>query len=145
MRPIILVVSILFITLTQTIEAQSLKDYQWKNRVVLLVAKSSDTHALISQLDVLTVDKKALMERDLIIFRVTPTKIYTSDGTETDMKPLKIYWDCDLDIDFTGIVLLGKDGGVKMRELFEVATSKIFSLIDGMPMRRREIRESGEN
>lgn len=145
MRLVIFVVSILFMTITHTIEAQGLDDYQWKNRILLLVDESSGSDVLTSQLAALTADQKALTERDLIIFRVTPNMVYTSDRTKTELNPQRIYEDCDLDTDFNGVVLLGKDGGVKMREPFEVAAQRIYGLIDGMPMRRRETRESGGN
>ncbi len=125
--------------------AQSLDDYQWKNRIVLLVDASSDTDALQSQLAELTSDKKALKERNLIIFRVTPDAVYVSDGSPSKLKAEKIYYDCDLDSNFKGTLLLGKDGGVKLKKPFEVSAQAVFDLIDGMPMRRREMRESGKN
>jgi len=128
---------------TNTIKAQNLDDYQWKNRILLLVDKSADTKALLSQLAVLTADKNGLEERDLIVFRVTPSAVFSSDGTMTKFNPQKLYGDFDLRPNFKGVVLLGKDGGVKMREPFEVTTQRIFTLIDGMPMRRSEIRRSG--
>ncbi|NBF41151.1 MAG: DUF4174 domain-containing protein [Spirochaetes bacterium] len=39
------------------------------------------------------------------------------------------------------VLLIGKDGGVKLRAEEPVTTTELFSLIDSMPMRRREIRE----
>jgi len=127
---------------TGTIKAQSLDDYQWKNRILLLVDESAYTNALTSQLATLNADKKGLAERDLLVFRVTPDAVFTSDATMTQLNPKALYADYDLKADFKGVVLLGKDGGVKMREPYEVKTQRIFALIDGMPMRRREIRES---
>lgn len=125
--------------------AQSLADYQWKNRILLLVDANSNTDALQSQLAELTSDKTALKERDLLIFRVTPDAVYASDGNTSKLKAVNIYDDCGLDLDFKGTLLLGKDGGVKLKKPFEVSSQAVFDLIDGMPMRRSEMRESGKN
>ncbi|MEO0341702.1 MAG: DUF4174 domain-containing protein, partial [Bacteroidota bacterium] len=37
-------------------------------------------------------------------------------------------------------ILIGKDGGVKLRSTSVVPLDDLFALIDGMPMRRAEIR-----
>jgi hypothetical protein len=39
------------------------------------------------------------------------------------------------------VVLVGKDGGVKLRSAEPIAADDFFALIDTMPMRRREMRE----
>ncbi len=142
--PIILLV-LLSMTIPQNSTAQGLDDYQWKNRIVLLVDASADTDALQSQLAELTSDKKALKERDILIFRVTPDAVYAADGSPSKLNGKKIYDDCGLDSEFTGTLLIGKDGGVKLKRPFVVSTQEIFDLIDGMPMRKREMRESGKN
>ncbi len=137
--------SLLSMTIPRNSTAQSLDDFQWKNRIVLLVDASPDTHALQSQLAKLISDRQALKERDLILFRVTPDAVYTSDGSTSKLKAKRIYNDCGLDFNFKGTLLLGKDGGVKLKKPFEVSSQEIFDLIDGMPMRRSEMRESRKN
>ncbi len=39
-----------------------------------------------------------------------------------------------------GCVLIGKDGGIKLRESCPVELGLIFARIDGMPLRQREMR-----
>ena len=39
------------------------------------------------------------------------------------------------------VVLIGKDGGEKLRRTHRVDLGEIFALIDAMPMRRQEMRE----
>ena len=41
------------------------------------------------------------------------------------------------------ILLIGEYGGVKMRTVNHVSTEFLFSLIDGMPMRRSELKNRG--
>ncbi len=141
----IIFLSLLSMTIPQNTTAQGLDDYQWKNRIILLVDASPDTDALQSQLAELTSDKKALKETDILIFRVTQDAVYAADGSPSKLKAKRIYDDCDLDSDFKGTLLLGKDGGVKLNKPFEVSAQEIFDLIDGMPMRRREMRDSGKD
>ena len=39
-----------------------------------------------------------------------------------------------------GVVLIGKDGGVKLESSVPVKTAKLFDLIDSMPMRIHEMK-----
>jgi hypothetical protein len=41
------------------------------------------------------------------------------------------------------VILIGKDGGVKMVREHEADLQEIFDRIDAMPMRQREMREKG--
>ena len=41
------------------------------------------------------------------------------------------------------VILVGKDGGVKLSSASPVSTGTLFSLIDAMPMRRDEMRSRG--
>lgn len=145
MKVCTLILILFFMAIPKNTEAQSLDDYQWENRILLLVDSAPDTDALLAQLDILTDDKKALKERNLIIFRVTPNAVQASDGSQTQLQAEKIYADFNLDSTFAGTVLIGKDGGSKLKKPFEVSAGTIFELIDGMPMRRAEMREEGKH
>jgi hypothetical protein len=46
-----------------------------------------------------------------------------------------------LQIDEFEIILIGKDGGVKLRSKTPISLEELFSLIDAMPMRRQEMRD----
>lgn len=41
-----------------------------------------------------------------------------------------------------GLVLVGRDGGVKLRSVRVVAADRLLGTVDAMPMRRRELREA---
>lgn len=47
--------------------------------------------------------------------------------------------------DTLAVLLVGKDGTVKHRSGEPVGPEEVFSLVDAMPMRRREMREGGES
>ena len=106
---------------------------------------TSNSDALVSQLTELTSDKKALKNRDLIIFRVTPNAVYAADGDAVQLTSKEIFNKVNVDNNFSGVVLIGKDGGSKLKEPFQVLPRRIFDLIDQMPMRRAEIRKKGKH
>jgi hypothetical protein len=39
------------------------------------------------------------------------------------------------------VILMGKDGGIKLRRQSQTKLTDIFALIDAMPMRREEMRQ----
>jgi hypothetical protein len=42
------------------------------------------------------------------------------------------------------VVLVGKDGGVKLKRNVKVRLEEVFTLIDSMPMRQDEMRQKGQ-
>lgn len=127
---------------TFKINAQSLKEYQWKNRILLLFDESRTSEALKSQLEKFPDLRKEMIERDLILFIVADKGIFTQEGQPQDM-PLKDAYDtAQVPEKFRGIVLIGKDGGVKLRKDFVINPQLVFDLIDSMPMRKAEMRSA---
>ena len=43
------------------------------------------------------------------------------------------------------LILLGKDGGIKLKRNDRVKLDEIFALIDSMPMRKDEMRQKGQS
>ncbi|WP_422083904.1 DUF4174 domain-containing protein [Ulvibacterium sp.] len=135
---------VLAVALLSTLKfnAQNLKDYQWKNRVLLLFDDSIKSPALKSQLEKFSDVPEEMVERDLILFIVTDKGIFTRNGHLQDM-PLKDAYDtAHISEKFKGVVLIGKDGGAKLKKDFEIDPLVIFDLIDGMPMRKAEMRSA---
>lgn len=124
--------------------AQQLEDYQWKNRVLLFFDVSRESNAINSQLEKFSEVREEIVDRDLILFVATPKGIFTEDGHPQEMPLRDIYQTVNVSEKFKGVVLIGKDGGVKLEKDFEINPQLVFDLIDGMPMRRAEMR-SGKN
>ena len=101
---------------------QDLSEYRWKNRLIILVARKTNPE----QLKLLKETEKQLRERDILVLEKTPNN--------KDLKPLGIT------NNFEGILLIGKDGGIKLQRPFVVEPQVIFDLVDSMPMRKSEIR-----
>ena len=76
------------------------------------------------------------------------------DAYRTQAALLLPAWTGLLERDFTvetrfdtktfSVVLVGKDGGEKLRRTTPLAPAELFALVDAMPMRRAEMRERNE-
>ncbi len=96
----------------------------------LLIFAAPDDPALIRQRDLLAALSHDLRERD-----VTVTEITGSDpATAANRKQYKIAHDA------FAVLLIGKDGGVKLRSAEPVRPERLFATIDAMPMRQDEMR-----
>jgi hypothetical protein len=117
---------------------QDLKQHRWVQRVLIVTAK--DTHLLKEQMDSLSKDIKGLQERKLAIYQVTPNG-YAKGTRITNWTKTKDFYQriTKRKKDFE-VILIGLDGGVKLRQTELLTLEKLFTLIDGMPMRRAEIR-----
>ncbi|MEO1010382.1 MAG: DUF4174 domain-containing protein [Bacteroidota bacterium] len=130
----------LLIAASFMVQAQDFTDYQWESRILLLVDPIPESAAMRAQLVAFLETPEEMKERDLLLFRVTADNVLDKNGKPTGVSRHSVYKDYALSKQFQGILLIGKDGGVKLKENFFVKPSIIFSLIDGMPMRRAEMR-----
>ena len=125
---------LIFLFMSSTLEGQSLNDFRWKNRLLLLMEPQGDLVNTRDQLALLSTFEQDIKARELVILVFDGEVIRDKDLKITAIKPDNI-----TDKDFKGVLLLGKDGGIKLKEPFTVAPILIFDLIDSMPMRQREM------
>ena len=106
---------------TSTAAAQS------PHRLVVVVAEPNDPRA-VQENAMLKQDEAGLRSRDVVVQNLTPEAARLRDdlgvGPRTTFE----------------VILVGKDGGVKLRRGQPVAASEISALIDTMPMRQEEMR-----
>jgi hypothetical protein len=98
-------------------------------RQIYLFAPNAQDPNLKAQQQIFASDTEGVKERDLRV-----TVILTEPDNSKLLKRYKIQTD-----KFT-FVLIGKDGGEKFRSSKTVDLQRLFSLIDGMPMRQDEMR-----
>ncbi|QJD98052.1 DUF4174 domain-containing protein [Mucilaginibacter robiniae] len=103
-----------------------------KKRFILLFADNSSNKYLQEQLQILQSDKPSLKERDLEI----KTYFASHDQALFNTKSIKA--------NFT-FLLIGKDGGEKLRSTKPIALAKLFGTIDAMPMRQDEMKHPHQN
>jgi hypothetical protein len=137
--------TILLLTIAPMLYGQNITDYQWKNRLVFLVGETIETPVMRSQLKSFLKQADALEEREILIIQLTPKEVVVYSRAESKLSPDAIYYHLSISKDFKGVLLVGKDGGVKLKRTFEVQPEVIFSLIDGMPMRKSELKSTKGN
>jgi hypothetical protein len=109
-------------------DAADLDGYRWRNRPVLLFAPSADDPGYAEQRAALQAARAGLVERDIVVLSDTDP---AADGAlRRRLEPA----------DFE-VLLVGKDGGVKLRRQAPIPPAELFGVIDAMPMRRQEMSE----
>ncbi|NIO06248.1 MAG: DUF4174 domain-containing protein [Proteobacteria bacterium] len=119
-----------------------LATYNWKNRLLLVFAPREEDETYQNFMEKLQGQEDEITDRDLIIF-----SIFESGESRLRDSSIDQHSAASLRNRFSIqpgqfiVVLVGKGGGEKLRRKSEVELKEIFSLIDSMPMRQREMRE----
>ncbi|MEL6868372.1 MAG: CIA30 family protein [Pseudomonadota bacterium] len=120
----------------------SLQSLQWKKRVLLLSAPDRDDPTLGKQLAAIVASRSAFAERDLVLVVLLGNGTSTADDKPFDAASADEIRDrTNIDPETFSVTLIGKDGSVKSSNQEYVPMEQIYALIDGMPMRRREMTE----
>ena len=122
-----------------------LKDYQWKNRLIIVFSPSPEDPGYRALEKEIAVQEEEVIDRDLLVFHILETgeiKLGESSWQTGAGDYLRKRFSISPGT-FT-VLLIGKDGGVKLRRKGRVLLDEIFSLIDTMPMRQREMREKSQ-
>jgi hypothetical protein len=129
------------------IEAQGgkvvdLKNYQWKNRILLIFAPSAENPAGSSLAVELEGQIAGVRERELLIGHILEIGPSQFAGVPISRELSEAFRrQFAVRTGISTVILIGKDGEVKLRREGPVQATEIFALIDSMPMRRQEMRE----
>jgi hypothetical protein len=118
-----------------------LDQFKWKNRIILLTASTALDQQLAQQLELLSGKNDGLDDRDLIIIQLLSDSSSYIEGEVLSQKhAAEIRSRFETSKLGFEILLIGKDGTVKLRSEKPVSSDQLFALIDSMPMRQREMR-----
>lgn len=135
----------LFILNLRDAMPMDLSEFQWKNRLLFLFAPDGD-HPLFKNLKSAVRTQKAEVEdRDLIVFEVLEegsSRMNTAELDRQTADSIRDHFGVPQN-NFT-LILVGKDGGVKLKRHEAVGLDDIFGLIDSMPMRQNEMRHKNQ-
>jgi len=127
------------------VHSMDLDQYKWKNRLLFIFAPDHNDPLLASLRKELSEQESEVADRDLIVFQ-----ILESDSSTMNAEPVDSQTTSWLREHFSipqktfALILVGKDGGIKMKRHDRVELADIFALIDAMPMRRQEMRQKGQ-
>ncbi|MFT7577402.1 MAG: hypothetical protein ACI9XZ_003799 [Alphaproteobacteria bacterium] len=120
--------------------AQSLRQYMWEYRPLVIFAPTSNNEELIRQRSIVSRDLAGFRERNIVVIEVIASSVSSRMGPPpiVTANALRNYHGV------TGrrfrAVLVGKDGGSKLESGRTIGTHRLFGIIDSMPMRQMEMR-----
>jgi len=124
-----------------TMSAQELSSHQWKDRLLLVLTTDNSKDLYREQMNILNDNTEGLEERKLVIYSVMPQQYKKGIEAESWMKSTRLndrYRQQGEDFE---VILIGLDGGIKLRQAEILSIEKLFATIDAMPMRSNEIRK----
>ncbi len=117
-------------------------DLQWKHRVLLVFSPSQVDLRFQGQYEEWKRALAGMEERDLLWMPLVTGESAKAAGRDISPKAQEaLRREFGIGRDDFAVLLVGRDGGVKLRQREPVDALRLFALIDSMPMRRQEIRE----
>jgi len=123
------------------LRAQNLEKHLWNDRVLLIITPSLENGNSKKQLAELNDNVKALKERKLVVYQITPKAYRTilpkSSGWMENKEFAKRFFVVKNPLK---VILIGLDGGIKLEQNTFLSNNKLFNTIDAMPIRRSELK-----
>jgi len=153
MKPTSLICIFLFVVLNFSVaqagEKASVADLdldslRWKKRVLALFSPSESDASFQLQKQGLASSEEGVLERDLLVLEIIEqgqSRVGNRMLSEKSVQDIRKRLGSQTGL--FQVLLIGKDGGVKLRSSEPVSMKDLFGLIDSMPMRQQEM-ESGK-
>ena len=119
--------------------ARTMTGLTWEKRVLLVFAPADDHVERRRQRVLLDAVETGLAERDMTVIEAFADDRLAIDGQQQAAGGVGFYNRFGIRGDEFRVILVGKDGSVKLERDHPVASSDLFALIDSMPMRRYEM------
>jgi hypothetical protein len=119
--------------------AAELSDYRWERRPLLLFAPTESDPRLVETMRRIEASRCDFADRDMVLGRIVTEGTSTLDGHVVDSNQAqRLVSEFGIVPNSFSVVLMGKDGGEKLRIAGVPDLQAIYAVIDGMPMRARE-------
>lgn len=122
-----------------TASADALDDYRWDRRPLLLFAPTDSDPRLVETLSRIEASRCDFAGRDMVLGQLVTDGNSTLDGrviSADESRQLANRY--AIGDDAFSVLLIGKDGGEKLRINAVPDLQTIYAVVDGMPMRSRE-------
>jgi len=118
-----------------------LDGYTWRNRLLLVFSPDTDHPEFIAQNRIFAAVQSELQDRNLLVLRMIPDEpIKIDNKTSVGSSSKTIYRNFSIELEDFRVLLIGKDGTLKLTQTRAVKSSELFNLVDAMPMRRMEMQ-----
>lgn len=123
-----------------TAMAAELSDYRWESRPLLVFAPEASDPRLVETLKRIDATRCDFTGRDMVLGVVVAEGDSTLDDQAVDADESRRLMDqFAIGDNAFSVVLIGKDGGEKFRVNGVPDLRTIYAVVDGMPMRSREM------
>lgn len=121
--------------------AMTMTAYKWKNRPLVVFAPSESDPGLTRQRGIVSALRPAFQDRAIVIVYVVGDRVSAEMGRAPAVSAADLRARYGVERSAFRVLLVGKDGGVKLTSGSPMAAATLFSTIDAMPMRRNEMRK----
>jgi hypothetical protein len=115
--------------------ASSVDGYQWHKRLLIVFAADASSVPLAQQRAFADEELAQYAERDLVAIEVVGDSVRGASESAAELRSRY-----GVAAGTFRVLLIGKDGGVKIDARQPVEAGRLFGTIDVMPMRRREVQ-----
>ena len=113
---------------------------RWQNRVLVLFSPSESDPLFQLQKQGLASSAQGVLDRELMILEIMEQgQSRTTNQLLSEKSVQAIRKRFEVQAGTFQVLLIGKDGGVKLRSSEPVSMKDLFGLIDSMPMRQQEM------
>ena len=120
--------------------ATELGDYLWQRRPLLLFAPTQSDPRLVETVRRIEASRCDFTDRDMVLGLIVTEGSSTLDGQVLDTSQVRqLLSTFRIGVNTFSAVLIGKDGGEKLRVNDVPDLAAIYAVIDGMPMRGSEM------
>ena len=127
---------------TRNAMPMDLDQFQWKNRLLFLFAPDDENLIFQKFQNEIKSQAAEVEDRDLVIFEVLEKGLSRMNRTQLERQvadSMRNRFKAPRQ-KFT-LILVGKDGGTKLKHHAQTRLKEVFELIDSMPMRQKEMRQ----
>ncbi len=138
MKNLFFIFLIMIFSKFSALHAQNLSQHLWKNRVILIL--SEDNSAFERQMLAFKANEKGIYERSLIVYHLKSDEyeqVMPKGDVQRSMNLFKKNNQANVSFE---LILIGLDGGIKLRQKEFLSCKKLFAIIDSMPMRSADIK-----
>ncbi|MGI9272721.1 MAG: CIA30 family protein [Woeseiaceae bacterium] len=124
------------------IAAFEIEQYLWKNRVLVISAPNEDDENLKAQQAAVALTSEEFEDRDMVLVTLLedlPSTAKQRRLTISEATAARAALGVR-SVAFS-VTLIGKDGSIKLSAKTNTSMTEIYALIDGMPMRQREMSD----
>ena len=121
-------------------QISGLEPYEWENRV-LIIFEDAGAKQSWAQESLVMVGDQHFEERDMVVLRISDEVEPLVGEAAPSIDPAALRRALGVGDTAFRTVLIGKDGGVKLKSSSPICAATLFNTVDAMPMRRQEMAE----